>query len=304
MNNLHPNMLSDSIELIIYDATQFLFHEHFSPNNGNNELPMIEAFCVSLPTKLPTRDRYKMVYNAYNNTLLFTAHSISADGVSSYHDDTFVYELSLDTLKWSKLISNTKNEAIYGAHLCLMQGGNALLQVGGVNAAGDKLKDVRVYSYEKKQRMEDLPPMSFARSENLSCVVDEVHNELIVAGGMKDKYHENKLEILNLSTLKWVPYNYIFNHNHREPLLFVDFENNEEQQVVYVAGNEMENFKRIGFVECIDLRQNYGKTIIGKWKCVGGGYENTNNKNINISIKQMFQVQNNYSPHVTLLQCW
>lgn len=309
LNNINTSILSNDIEIIIFDTKELIFN-----NDTNNT---INAYCISIPTTLPSRSRFKMLYNQYNGTLLFTPYLQINDNQNN-NNKAFVYELNLENLKWKNLIKyNENNNNAYGSSLCLIENGTKLVQMGGVNELGEKLKSVTVYNYKNK-KIELYPPMLFERNENLNIAYDANNNEIIVVGGLKDKYHENRITIYSITKQKWIAFNYIFSHNHREPLIYFDqYENKKDKQIIYIAGNELENWKRIGFVETIDTHKNYGKTIIGKYLTVGGGKENTLNKDINISIKQMFtfnttnqrqqQLQQLFGtifPRVSLLQSW
>ena len=322
MNNINTELLSNDIEIIFIDTKEFIFNNDYYKNE-------INGFCISIPTKLPTRTRYKILFNKYNATLLFTPYLLSnQQNKNNQRPKAFVYELNLNNLKWKQLIKyNDNNNIIYGSSLCLIQNGTKLLQFGGTNENGEKSKNISIYNYSKKKNdISSLPTMPFERNENLFTIYDEINNEVIIGGGLKDKYHENKIIIFNVLTKKWTMFNYIFNHNHREPIIwFNDHENNKNKQILFIAGNELENWKRIGFVETIDTKKDNGTTIVGKYLCVAGGKENTLNKNINISIKQMFNITNNNNnqnqndidkqqqlqqifanifPRVTLLQSW
>ena len=305
LNNINTSILSNDIEIIIFDTKQFVF----------GDSTIINAYCISIPTTLPSRSRFKMLFNQYNGSLLFTPYLPSNDDKNT---KAFVYELNLENLKWNNLIKyDENNQNVYGSSLCLIENGKKLVQMGGINELGEKLKTVTVYNYKNK-KIKLYPPMLFERNENLRTAYDPINNEIIVVGGLKDKYHENRITIYSITKQKWIAFNYIFNHNHREPIIFFDkYQNKKDKQIIYIAGNELENWKRIGFVETIDTHKNYGKTIIGKYLTVGGGIENTQNKDINISIKQMFtfnttnerqqQLQQLFGtifPRVTLLQSW
>eukprot|EP00485_Elphidium_margaritaceum_P000729 CAMPEP_0202686898 /NCGR_PEP_ID=MMETSP1385-20130828/2658_1 /ASSEMBLY_ACC=CAM_ASM_000861 /TAXON_ID=933848 /ORGANISM="Elphidium margaritaceum" /LENGTH=494 /DNA_ID=CAMNT_0049341573 /DNA_START=23 /DNA_END=1507 /DNA_ORIENTATION=+ len=330
-NNIDASQLSDDLEILVMDMSQFLFAGAGADDADAEHL--IHTYCVSVPCRLPSRHRYRMVYNAHNQTLLFTPYIGGGAPNNNYADEddeedddavlhpaAFVYELDLETLQWRVLIEYDDEDGgvVYGAHLCVVQNGAGLVQIGGVDVNGEKLTAVKLYSYAEQRNTEILPPMTHARTESMCCVYDAVHDEILVAGGMRDKYHENKIEILSLKATakKWFVFPYIFNHNHREPLLWLHFANNKQKQKTYIAGNELDNFKRIGYVESIDLRRNHGKTIVEKWQCVGGGGGGGNNntakqwlskqldKAVAVSIKQMFEIQMQTTPRVTLLHTW
>eukprot|EP01084_Bolivina_argentea_P255928 430662_1 len=267
--NSFDSSISNTCELIILDdKLENTFDLNISDNpflKHRSDKTIVptdtdEKFQIAYFYQLPSI-KYKLspisvTYNTNTNEI------ICVGGLNEDFEtlkDIYSLNLNANVLEWRKYKNDLVNN-VCRSSLCWIDY-NKLVVIGGDNH-NYSYRTVSLCTFmdvnNMKNKCKYLSRMNFARNQ-CGSYYDRINNKIIVGGGCNDSYDEKvsrSIEIYDIVKDKWIFYETLMNYTHGCDC--VVFGKNDNQNVIYVAGDWMANglWESFGFVEWIDLRES------------------------------------------------